>query len=92
MTDSNKWLVLAVLTGGGWLVYLLAPILTPFVAAALLAYLGDPTVDWLESHGIGRTLAVVIVFGLLFADHHAGFDHRHSNLGRADRQSGAAIA
>jgi predicted PurR-regulated permease PerM len=65
MTDSNKWLLLAVLFVVAWVIYLLAPVLTPFVAAALLAYLGDPTVDWLESHGIGRTWAVVIVFAFL---------------------------
>jgi len=65
MTDSNKWFLLALLTGLGWLVFLLAPVLTPFVAAALLAYLGDPTADWLEQHGVGRTWAVVIVFALL---------------------------
>lgn len=65
MTDSNKWLVLAMMATMGWLVYLLAPVLTPFVAAALLAYLGDPTTDWLESHGIGRTWAVIIVFAML---------------------------
>ncbi|MBI3575638.1 MAG: AI-2E family transporter, partial [Gammaproteobacteria bacterium] len=33
--------------GAGWLVYLLAPILMPFLVAALLAYLGNPLVTWL---------------------------------------------
>jgi predicted PurR-regulated permease PerM len=46
----------------GWLLIKLSPILTPFVAAALLAYIGDPLVDKLETFKIRRTLAVVIVF------------------------------
>ena len=44
------------------LFYLLAPILTPFLFAALLAYLGDPVVDKLETYGMPRTGAVVLVF------------------------------
>lgn len=38
MTDSNKWLLLAGAVLTGWLLYLLAPVLTPFLIAALLAY------------------------------------------------------
>ena len=41
-----NWLIAIGLTG--WLMYLLAPILTPFVAAALLAYVGDPLADRLQ--------------------------------------------
>jgi len=68
LTDSQKWLVLAGVLLFGWLVFLLSPVLTPFLIAALLAYLGDPLVDWLESHGPSRTIAtsiVVVLFGLL---------------------------
>ncbi len=46
----------------GWLLYLLAPILTPFFLAALFAYLGDPLVDRLQEKGLSRTLSVVFVF------------------------------
>jgi len=46
----------------GWLLVKLAPILTPFIAAGLLAYIGDPLVDKLETFKIRRTLSVVIVF------------------------------
>jgi len=46
----------------GWLLYLLSPILTPFIVAALLAYLGDPLVDRLETWRLPRTLAVALVF------------------------------
>lgn len=53
-----------------WLVYRLAPVITPFALAAGLAYLGDPLVDRLQrvqirSWTCGRTLAVSIVFLLM---------------------------
>ncbi len=44
------------------LVYLLAPILSPFVAGAALAYVLDPLVDKLEDKGMSRILAVVAIF------------------------------
>lgn len=62
MTDSQKWLVLALAAGTLVLLYLLAPVLTPFLASALLAYLGDPLVDALERRGWSRTTGVVAVF------------------------------
>ncbi|EGH19281.1 permease, partial [Pseudomonas savastanoi pv. glycinea str. race 4] len=34
-------------------------ILTPFLVALLLAYMGDPLVDRLERAGLSRTLSVV---------------------------------
>ncbi len=46
----------------GWLLVKLSPILSPFIAAALLAYIGDPLVDKLETYKMRRTFAVVIVF------------------------------
>ena len=58
------WLALAVLLVMGGLVYLLAPILTPFLAGALLAYIFDPLVKRLERHGVSRTVATVIVIVL----------------------------
>ena len=33
MTDSRRWLWLVALLGGGWLLYLLTPILPPFLVA-----------------------------------------------------------
>jgi len=65
MTDSNRWYWLAVIVVSGLLIYLLAPVLTPFLIAAILAYIGDPLVDRLETYKIPRTLAVTIVFIVL---------------------------
>ncbi len=66
LSIGDKWsLVGAALLSGG-LLYLLAPILTPFVIAALLAYMGDPLVDRLEARKVSRTLGVTLVFVLLF--------------------------
>lgn len=59
-----NWLIAVALCG--WLFYLLAPVLTPFVAAALLAYMGDPLADRLQRYKLPRTLAVVIVFFATF--------------------------
>lgn len=61
----RRWQLLALLAVLGTLVWLLAPVLTPFAIAALLAWLGDPLVDRLESRGAGRTLAVCIVFAVM---------------------------
>ncbi|MCH9693691.1 MAG: AI-2E family transporter [Gammaproteobacteria bacterium] len=59
-----NWLIATAMLG--WLFYLLAPVLTPFVAAALLAYMGDPLADKLQRYRIPRTLAVVLVFIFTF--------------------------
>ncbi len=59
-----NWLIAMALIG--WLFYLLAPVLTPFIAAGLLAYIGDPLADRLQRLRLPRTLAVVTVFLLTF--------------------------
>lgn len=66
MRNDQKiaWLIAIMLTG--WLFYLLAPVLVPFVASALLAYLGDPLADRLQKLKFPRTLAVASVFILTF--------------------------
>lgn len=65
MTDTHKWQMLALAVVIGALCYLLAPVLTPFAIAALVAYLGDPLVDRLERY-FSRSFSVTLVF-LLFA-------------------------
>lgn len=58
-----KWVVLGAF--GLWVMWLLAPVLTPFVVALMLAWLGDPLVDRLEARGRSRNTAVVLVFVLM---------------------------
>ena len=65
-SDSQKWLMLAAVSLLCVLLYLLTPVLTPFFAAALLAYLGDPLVDRLQQSKLSRTVSVIIVFISLF--------------------------
>lgn len=62
---SRRWQMLAIIITIGLLVWLLAPVLMPFAVAAMLAYLSDPLADRLERLGLGRTLAVSIVFVVL---------------------------
>ncbi|BCT92846.1 AI-2E family transporter [Lysobacter helvus] len=64
-TLARRWQWALIAAIAGVLVFLLAPILTPFVIAAMLGWLGDPTVDRLERRGWSRTTAVVIVFCLM---------------------------
>lgn len=45
--------------------WLLGPVLVPFVLGAALAYLGDPLVDRLENLRLSRTSGVVIVFSVI---------------------------
>ncbi|VXB84608.1 AI-2E family transporter [Luteimonas sp. 9C] len=49
----------------GYVIWLLGPILTPFVLALLLGWLGDPLVDRLERRGRSRAVAVTLVFLLM---------------------------
>lgn len=65
MTDSQKWLVFTFIAVGAGLVYLLSPVLMPFAIAAMLAYLGDPLADRLETYGLSRIHAVLVVFTVL---------------------------
>jgi predicted PurR-regulated permease PerM len=65
-TDVHRLWLLSALLVVGWLLWLLSPILTPFVVSALLAYLGDPLVDRLERLRLNRTAAVSVVFSIIF--------------------------
>ncbi|MEE9351993.1 MAG: AI-2E family transporter, partial [Thiotrichaceae bacterium] len=66
ITSNSRWFWLALFSVTFVLLYLLAPILTPFIMGALLAYLGDPVVDRLEKFKLSRTLSVIIVFVVVF--------------------------
>ena len=67
-SSTSRWLLLlTALAFVGMMFYLLQPILFPFVLGALIAYLGDPVVDFLERRHLNRTFAVVLVFILLTA-------------------------
>lgn len=61
--QTRFWLIFSVLFIG--LLYLLAPVLAPFMYAAVLAYLGNPLIDRLEARKIDRSMAVMLVFGLI---------------------------
>jgi predicted PurR-regulated permease PerM len=62
MTHVQRWQWLLIVAVIGWLVWLLSPILTPFMLAGVFAYLGDPLVDRLERLRVGRGVAASIVF------------------------------
>ena len=60
---------IACLAGLIGFLYLFSSVLTPFVAALILAYLLDPLVDWLEKMKLGRltaTCLVLFLFVLIF--------------------------
>lgn len=65
ISDSQKWMLVLGLFSTAFVLYLLSPVLMPFFAAALLAYLGDPLADRLEKK-MPRSVAVTIVFIVLF--------------------------
>ena len=60
-----QWGLLALAVA--WVVWLLSPILTPFVLAALLGWLGDPLVDRIQRAGSSRNTAVMLVFTVMAA-------------------------
>lgn len=66
MSNARLVAVVALLVLVGWLIYLLAPVLEPFLAAALLAYIGNPIVSGFERLRVPRVLGVALVF-VLFA-------------------------
>lgn len=61
VSDLHKlwWLFLILVSCG--ILYLLSPILTPFLLAAVIAYICNPLVTWLSEHKIPRTFGVVMV-------------------------------
>ncbi|MFK0569988.1 AI-2E family transporter [Endozoicomonas sp.] len=66
LTLHQRYMIAVVALALFLIVHFLGPVLTPFVVSMVLAYLGDPLTDWLESKGFSRTLSVVCVFLLIF--------------------------
>ncbi len=58
---AAQWLIVAAAVV--LLLYLFGPILTPFVAAGILAYICNPLVQRLAARKVPRTLAVALVMG-----------------------------
>lgn len=63
---SNQIIIIFLIAASIYLLYLLAPILTPFLVGALLAYLADPLVKKLEKWHVPHLLSVVSVFLFIF--------------------------
>lgn len=67
---GHLWWLLPV-GAAGWLLYLLGPILAPFLFAAILAYICNPLVERLARlkipRAVGTLLAMALLFGLFAA-------------------------
>jgi predicted PurR-regulated permease PerM len=63
-------LTVAIFAGAVWgigkFLNLLSPVLWPLAIAAVVAYLFDPVVSWLERRGITRTWGITIAFVIVF--------------------------
>lgn len=65
LRQTLPWVLLAAVVV--ILVYLLAPVLTPFVVAAILGYVLNPGVDWMQRHRIPRWLGTTVMLVVLVA-------------------------
>ncbi|MBC7804380.1 MAG: AI-2E family transporter [Candidatus Parcubacteria bacterium] len=65
LADPRLWGWLAIALAAGGLIYVLSPMLAPFLAGAILAYVLNPLVNRLAGPYMPRIVAVVLV--LLFA-------------------------
>ena len=66
ITLHQRYMLLFIVLAGVVMVHFLGSMLTPFMISMVLAYLGDPLADRLESAGMSRTLSVCIVFLFIF--------------------------
>ncbi len=68
--ETKRWAILAIITVGLGLIYYARSALAWLVVAALLAYLLQPLVNWLDDHGMPRAMAAIIALfvavGILF--------------------------
>ncbi len=67
MTDSMRWFTLVIIVIFLGVVYLLGPVLMPFVLSFLLAYFLDPVVTRLARWKVPRFLSAFLVFLLVVA-------------------------
>ena len=65
MKITQRWQLVALILVVCLVLYVFGPVLTPFVAAAIFAYLFDPLVDRLQRWKISRSWATTIVFLVL---------------------------
>ena len=68
--ETKRWVILTIIVVSAGLVYYARSALAWLVVAALLAYLLQPLVNWLDEHGMPRAMAAVIALfitgGILF--------------------------
>src|SRR5512135_3015980 len=67
LARPQLWAWLAIAFAAGFLVWLLSPILAPFLLAGILAYTLDPIVERMTRRGVPRTLAAIVVLLLALA-------------------------
>ena len=62
---AKPWVIMAcVVAAFIWLLYALGDVLTPFIVAAVLAYVLNPLVEWLQLRRIRRAPASMIIMAL----------------------------
>lgn len=63
---QKRWFRIAVLAAGAlaalWVGYLLRAVLNPLLVAALLAYILNPFVTWMERRGVPRFRAILVLY------------------------------
>lgn len=65
MTKTQRVFLYLSLMALAFCLYLLTPVIEPFLIAAGLAYLGNPLVERLQRWRLSRTVAVILVFFLI---------------------------
>jgi len=67
LSSVAKLIIVLLIVGLGiWLFIAVGPVMTPFVAGAITAYLFNPLIGWLHRRtGIGRALWIVVLYVLI---------------------------
>jgi predicted PurR-regulated permease PerM len=65
LKNTLAWI--AVVAAVGIFIWLLAPVLTPFLIAAIVGYILNPGVDWLARHRVPRWLGTTLMLIVLIA-------------------------